>query len=238
MKIALVNEQLESAAIRRLNIDGFTVIPLPPDRRLSEAVCRHPDTLIARIGDNIITTAEYAEDALCVFSDIREYLPDIRQHFSSDERGDLYPSDVVMNILVMGKRAFGKCDSLSECVKDVLCKDGIELIGTRQGYPACTVLKLSDGAAITADRGMARILRDQGVNVTVISEGGILLPPHEYGFIGGASAVYNNKVYFFGDITTHKDHELIISTIEALGMEAVSLLDGELTDLGGIIFLE
>ena len=70
----------------------------------------------------------------------------------------------------------------------------------------------------------------------MICQGGITLPPYEYGFIGGSSGVYGKKIYFFGDITRHKDADKILKAINDEGYTAVSLSDEELTDLGGIIF--
>ena len=82
---------------------------------------------------------------------------------------------------------------------------------------------------------MAITLEKNGVNVTLISNGGISLPPYDYGFIGGASGVIGKNVFFFGDISKHPDCKKICSAIENAGYTPVSLSDEELTDLGGII---
>ena len=59
----------------------------------------------------------------------------------------------------------------------------------------------------------------------------------EYGFIGGAASLFEDKIYFLGDISKHPESEKILSFIEENGKTAVSLSDEQLADLGGIIFL-
>ena len=45
------------------------------------------------------------------------------------------------------------------------------------------------------------------------------------------------SVFFLGDIMTHPDGERITEFIENLGMKVVSLGEGELQDMGEIVFL-
>ena len=66
---------------------------------------------------------------------------------------------------------------------------------------------------------------------------GKAFPPYEYGFIGGSGGVDGKSVFFLGDIMTHPDGERITEFIENLGMKVVSLGEGELQDMGGIMFL-
>ncbi len=216
--------------------EGFLLIKLPPDKRLGEAVASHPDTVMFSVSGEIVTTAEYCDDAAYVFSDIRELSPGTRITFTSDERGDKYPLDCIMNALVIGRRIFCKADTVSRAIRDLAARRGYEIVHTNQGYPACTVLSFGN-SAITADAGLGSLLAECGIRVTLISEGSISLPPYQYGFIGGASGVVGSKVYFFGDISTHPDCEMICRAIREEGYTPVSLSDGELCDLGGIISL-
>lgn len=237
MNILIVDERIDEKCERALIKEGFFLLKLPCDVRLGKAVGSHPDTLLFYSDGQIITTAEYAEDALYFFTDIREYSPSTRLRFTDEKRGAEYPTDCIMNALVIGKRIFGRTDSLSAAIREYAECQGYELIHTRQGYPACSVLAFGN-AAITADEGLALLLEKNGVRVTRISAGGISLPPHQYGFIGGASGVVGDKIYFFGNIDTHPDGERICEAIRREGFTPISLSDGELVDLGGIIALQ
>jgi hypothetical protein len=136
--------------------------------------------------------------------------------------------------LVIGNKIICKSDSVSHAIPEFAKEHGYEIIHTNQGYPTCSVLTFGS-SAITADAGLADLLEKNGIRVTLIKSGGISLPPYEYGFIGGASGVVGNKVYFFGNLDLHPDAEIIRRAIEGEGYTAISLSDEELGDFGGII---
>ena len=78
----------------------------------------------------------------------------------------------------------------------------------------------------------------EGIDVTVIENGDIALPPHKYGFIGGAAGVFGKEIFFLGDYRTHRSADLIESAILNAGFTPIALSDEPLSDLGRIIFLE
>ena len=236
MKILIVDSRISEKCERALEKEGFFLIKLPPDPNLGEAVASHPDTVMFYSDGEIITTAEYCDAASYVFGDIREYATMVKIVFTGDRRSSKYPDDCIMNALVIGKRLFCKTDTVSSSIIDFANQNGYGVINTNQGYPACSVLAFGE-SAITADKGIADVLKKNGVNVTLISEGGISLPPYEYGFIGGASGVEENKIYFFGNLDLHPDCKTIRDAIESEGYSAISLSDEPLADLGGFILL-
>ncbi len=224
--------------VSRLEGLGFNVLTLPAFDSLPKAIQSHPDSLLFLLKNRLFSYSPYAECGLEVFSDIREYHRNTVLSFVSEDAGKSYPEDTRLNALLMGDKLFSRLESISDAVKEHATALGIKLINTKQGYPACTTLKINSSAAVSADTGMKRLLEKEGIEVLLISSGGISLPPYEYGFIGGASFVFGSKVYFFGDITSHPDGERIIKFIENKGLEAVSLFGGGLIDLGGAVILE
>ena len=236
MKVIIVDQRIPLSCERYLLKEGFLPIKLAPDPDLGEAVASHPDTVLFYNDGRIITTADYCDAAAYVFSDIREYAPEVKITFTADKRGKSYPKDCIMNALVIGKNIFCKADSVSEAIIDYAKLGGYNIINTKQGYPACSVLHFGN-SAITADEGLAAVLTESGIKVTLIRQGHISLPPYEYGFIGGASGVVGNKIYFFGDISTHPDCDRILEAIIGEGYTPISLSSEKLADLGGIIAL-
>ena len=236
MKTIIVDNRISEKCERSLLKEGFNIIKLSKDPDLGNAVLSHPDTVLFYAEGQIITTADYCDVAPYVFSDIREFAPSIKISFTCDKRKPEYPYDCIMNALVIGKKIFCKSDSISEAVIRFARENQYEIIHTSQGYPACVTLAFGNNA-ITADRGLATVLENNGVSVTLIDEGHISLPPYQYGFIGGASGVVGDKVYFFGDIKSHPDYDKICSHIRSRGFYPISLSDEELIDLGGIIAL-
>ena len=84
---------------------------------------------------------------------------------------------------------------------------------------------------------MAQALSKLGINVTVISNADISLPPYEYGFIGGASGVFGDTVYFLGNPDLHRDGEKIRAAITGAGYKLCALSDEPLYDYGTLIFI-
>ena len=234
MKVLLVDNRISNKCERTLEKEGFFLIKLPADPNLEKAIASHPDTVLFYNDGELITTADYCDAAAYVFSDIREFSPDVKIHFTSDIRSDKYPMDCQMNALVIGKRVFCKTDTVSKTIIDFANRRGYEIIHTNQGYPACSVLTFGN-SAITSDEGLASVMAKNGVRVTIISNGSISLPPYEYGFIGGASGVVGKKIYFLGRIESHPDYPAIFDAISQEGYTAISLSDEDLYDLGGII---
>ena len=149
--------------------------------------------------------------------------------------GESYPRDVLFNGFTLCGKLFCNEKGFSDVVADFARKNGIEVINVKQGYAKCSTLVLGDKGIITADVGIAEAAKPF-CKVLLIESGGIALPPYEYGFIGGASLVLENEVFFFGDLSGHKNHNEILSFIEDCGFSAISLSDEPLTDCGGGIF--
>ena len=236
MRIILVDERISYSIERSLYKLGVRPIRLPSDPCLGEAIKSHPDTLMFHHGRNIITTADYCDAAAYIFSDIRELTDDVKISFTADMRGSKYPSDCLMNALVINDKIFCNKSHISNAIINYAENNGLKIIHTNQGYPACTTLAFGN-SAITSDRGMAKAMQNEGIKVLLITEGHIALPPHEYGFIGGASVVIGNKVCFYGDISRHPDADAIVGFIKNNGYEPISLSDDPLVDLGGGIVL-
>ena len=237
MKIVICDNRINAADERGLMKRGYYVIKLPSFPSLTEAIESHPDSLLFRAGDTLYTTCEYCEEAAFVFSDIREFCPEVKLKFIDVAPGKGFPNDARMNAAVIGKYLVANKKTIAKEILEIGEKSGLTLLNVNQSYPNCSILKLNDENVITADIGISRALRSVGINVLLIEPGHIFLPPYEYGFIGGAGGVDGKNVFFLGDIMTHPDGRKITEFIENLGMKVHSLSEGALQDLGGIVFL-
>ena len=237
MKTAIVDSRISEKMNRRLALEGFQVMKLPPSSALPEAIASHPDSLIFKLGNTILTTADYCEEASYVFSDLRELYPEIKISVSADELGGRYPEDARLNALVIGNNLFCNRGNISEGVLRIAEDRGLSVINVKQGYPACSVLTLRDSAAITSDEGLCKTFSKYGIRVYKIRKGAISLPPYEYGFIGGACGVFEDKIYFLGNYKAHPSAHIIEEAAREMSYTPISLSDEELVDLGGILFI-
>lgn len=238
MTLALVDERIDDGVSSALSERGFSVIKLPRCTRLPEAIAAHPDSLVARVGDTLLVEGEYLSHNRDLFELVRAHAPYMNIKEVTRPLGSRYPDDCALNALMLGGRLYARRESLAD---EILCEavtHGLDVVSVKQGYPACATLALGDRAAITADRGLARVFCERGIDVLTVDDGGIKLPPYEYGFIGGASGVYRDTVYFLGDVSSHPSAEAICEFCMAKGFRVVSLSGAALSDLGGILFID
>lgn len=236
MICAVVDNRISEACRSRLAAEGFKVILLSPDKRLSEAVASHTDMLIARVDKNIVINRDYAKEHSEIIEEIRASAPEYNIIVDNSPMLKDYPNDCIYNCLVTNDKIYTR-NTENESISTLAKASGRALQKIKQGYPACTTLMLGNTHAITADEGMARVLSSDGISVTLIENGDISLPPYEYGFIGGACGACGDTVYFCGDVSAHRSFEKIADAIKRAGMKYVSLSFEKLSDLGGILFL-
>lgn len=234
--LCILDERVSVECENNLRARGFQVLRLPPFRRLGAAMASHPDMLMFYHGGELIASEEYRAENPEIFSEIARSTA-ARLTFTDESFCAKYPYDARLNALVCGNKIFYKRDTVSEAIKEHARVFGLCEVSVKQGYPACTVLTFGN-SAVTADRGMARALTEYGISVTLISDGGISLPPYEYGFIGGTAGVYGKEVYFLGDVRRHAEAEVICGAIEGAGYLPVSLSGEPLRDFGRILFIE
>ena len=227
MTVAIVDGRIGSAVRENLFAEGFCIFELPRCARLPDAVASHPDMLMIRLGDELIVEGGFYEENRELFDCLSEILSSINIKPTHSRVEDKYPHDCILNALRIDKRLFVKSDSVSREVLAAADRIGLKTVSVRQGYPACTVLALGSTHAITADRGMAKALSREGIEVLLIENGDVSLPPHEYGFIGGAAGVFGNKVYFLGDLKTHRHGDKIRRFCEGAGITLSEFFDRE-----------
>jgi len=239
-RLAFIDGRAPRDSLAALVRYEFYPIPMPPYSALGAPVSSHTDMLLHRAGNTLISHADYCEEHEEHWKLIRELLraSGLTLKFISERAEKTYPRDAILNALEIGGTLFCKTDTVAPTILEHAKARELRTVHVNQGYPACTVLKLCDSAAVTADRGMARALTSRGIRVTLIEEGGVLLPPYPHGFIGGAGAVFGDTLYFVGRIEEHPSYNIIREAAALEGITLTSLGDGPLTDVGGILFTD
>ena len=229
--LALCSEAMPQDALSALVFRGYDVITLPAHPALPEPVASHADMVTAVLDNAVFFDKIYGEAYPHLTSALRGRGVDV---VVLDECiGGEYPRDVLLNVLIGRNFAIGH-ERSSQTLREALSASR-GFIAVKQGYAACSTL-LARGALVSADRGIIRAASAYCDTLTV-SPGHIALPPYDTGFIGGASGVDDDTVYFVGDVRSHPDGERIVSHLASHGADAVSLAGGQLVDVGGIKFL-
>ena len=215
-----LNGYFDSSGIKRFVVK--------PNNYIDFAVRSHADMSAIHLGGNEILLDKQQSE---IGEKINAY--GCKVTYTEREIKGKYPADIALNFTILDNRFIGKTD----CGDEKLLKSVIDFdkINVKQGYCKCSCLVVNDNAVITDDESIFKTLTDIGIDCLLVSKGDVLLPGHEYGFIGGASGkISANEVLFFGDITKHRDYKKIADFVVKYGCKIISL-NFPLTDFGGFI---
>lgn len=231
MRCFFINEKLPRPMEAALSAYGRCV-RLPAFSALLEPVCRHPDMLMARVGGRLLLHRAYAAG--------RAVLDALGVPYTLSEAkvGADYPRDAALNVCTAGECLFAAPKAVSQAVLDVAAQEGFRFVPVRQGYAGCSTVAVGD-AVVSADAGICRAARENGLAVLQISPGGIGIERYDTGFIGGACGVIDDKtVGFFGDVRTFGAYSALRGFFDPRGISLVSLGEGALFDYGGLVSAE
>lgn len=199
----------------------FNVIKLPLSNNVYEEISGHSDIFYTKINNQVIVAPN---------AEIME------QHFilGKEKVGKEYPKDVLYNVCQIGNKVIGSKYTDKSIKPDIIVK---------QGYVKCSIAVTSDNSCITSDKGIARVLESNNIDVIYIEENNINLLKKDAtasimkGFIGGASLVFDNKFVLFGDSNNLSNKDKIIQHLDKYNLELVDFKGLDIYDYGGgIVF--
>lgn len=155
-----------------------------------------------------------------------------------DNIGTNYPDNIALNAALVGNKLLCLEIGLHPTVKDFCYKSGIKIINVKQGYTKCSTLIINENSIITDDISIQKASLKEDIDVLLVEKGDIYLNETNYGFIGGASTVIGDTVYFFGDINRHRNANKILEYLDKKNMKVECINKYQLKDIGGIITLD
>ena len=234
--IVLVDERIDLSSLLALKKTGAESFLMPPSQFLQKGVASHPDMLIfVGFGKLFCHANYYVENKHLIDKIITSSRLELI--LSNEEMGEKYPNDVKFNAALVGNKLICNRKTVSKLILAEAEKNGCEIIHVSQGYTKCSVCIVSENAIITSDKPIFDACIAHGIDALLITEGNIDLPGYNYGFIGGATGILGDSVYFCGDISKHHDGERIIEFCQNHGKTANSLSDQNLLDVGTIFFI-
>jgi hypothetical protein len=215
--------------IQALETMKITVLKVPGDPRFSAPVSSHADMQCHFLsGGKGFCTNELLQRR---FAAAGIFLLQTNVYDFSQ-----YPQDCSLNAARIGHLIFANPKCLCPELKQAYQKQGLHLIPVQQGYAKCSIVPVNEDAAITEDSGIADAVQSAGIDVLRLRPGAVALQGYPYGFIGGTCGkIAKNKLAFAGCIMRHPEARQILSFLQKHHVQAVSLIDGPLQDIGGIL---
>lgn len=202
-------------------------------RELAEPISCHPDMTLCPVGEGVVVCAP------SVFEAYSKTLSPFGIQLVQGEKslGRDYPEDIAYNVLNTRHFSFARWESTEEKISRLLTERGVTRLRVAQGYSRCAALAVGDGI-ITADASIARAAGQAGLSVLQLQPGNIELPGYDYGFIGGASGILNEKTAaFFGSLDLHPEGAAIRRFVAEQGFTCREIPGQPLTDIGTILSL-
>lgn len=225
--ITAPNESVVNA-LSKMGINCITTRESPD---LSTPVNCHPDMLCHHLGGKTFV----------VYRDQTELIDKLKSlgakvQITTKILQPHYPYDIALNVLRLGRLAFGKINCMDPILISYFNSEKIELVNIKQGYAKCSICVVDEKSIITSDKSIVKTAREQGIDVLLISPGDIELKGYDYGFIGGTCGkIDKNLLAFAGDIKTHPQSNEIINFCNERSVSVISLHTGPLQDIGSII---
>lgn len=191
----------------------------------------HPDMNISFIGRDDAVLHSSQQTAANV---LKTRVKGLSVHISDLPKSSEYPFDIALNTVTFNKKLFGHKKYISPQISDLAKRKDYEIIDCKQGYTHCSILKISETAAVTGDKGLYDKLKSGGIDALLVNNAEIRLKGYNCGFIGGCGFMLEeNLLALNGSLKKCTFGKELKDFCKSHGAEIAEASDDPLTDIGG-----
>ena len=209
------------------------LIELPYQSSVYEEISSHPDIFFCKINNQIFQAPNLKLE--------NKLETKLKTKQGSNSVGAQYPEDIKYNICQLGKRVIHNFKYTDPAVAEYIDSTGLQKINIKQGYSKCSISVTSENSCITSDEGIYETLKRENIDVLLLDNTNIRLVDKNglqtkmNGFIGGATAVIEDKFIIFGDSNKILDKASLIEHLNNHNLKLVDFKNLEIIDYGSII---
>lgn len=209
------------------------LIELPYQSSVYDEISSHPDIFFCKINNQIFQAPNLKLE--------NKLETKLKTKQGSNSVGAQYPEDIKYNICQIGKRVIHNFKYTDPAVAKYIDSTGIQKINIKQGYSKCSISVTSENSCITSDEGIYETLKRENMDVLLLDNTNIRLVDKNglqtkmSGFIGGATAVIEDKFIIFGDSNKILDKASLIEHLNNHNLKLVDFKNLEIIDYGSII---
>lgn len=241
MKYFLVDNKIREIEFKKLEEFG-KVVKLPKINTVYEEISGHADISFCALKNNLVVAKEREKFINELFE--KENILEINVIYGENVLKENYPFDIKFNVCIVGNYAIHNFEYTDKKLKEMLVKNGYELIDIKQGYTNCSIAIIDDNSIITCDKGIYNALKNTNLNILYLDYIPYikLIKRDAYskmdGFIGGAiSKINDNKVVVFGELDKIDKNNQIRKFIEERKIEIIDFKGLDVIDYGGMIVI-
>lgn len=205
------------------------LVLLGTENMVYKSISGHPDIFICTGPEAVVIAPGLPEEIKNALS--QHGIPVIR---GSADPGKTYPASARYNAVITPEYIIHNLKITDPVIAETF-KDRKQL-HVNQGYTRCNFLALDGNRFITSDRGIEKVLLQEGKTVFYVDPAPVRLLGQKHGFFPGCCGLMDEEVFITGSLKFHPQGEEIRSFIGSAGYSVQELYEGPLTDVGGIIF--
>jgi hypothetical protein len=229
-----VDYRITNEEINNLIKHDLTPVIIPKCNDIYEAIDGHVDiqlNILNKEEKTLIVQKNINKDFLNFLSS-----NSIKYILSESSLENLYPDNIILNALITEKYFIHNINFSDKNLIDTQSRK--KIINVKQGYTKCSILPIRNEAFITSDRGIFESMKKEDIDILLIPPGDILLPPLNYGFIGGTGGMISeNKLGLFGELNNYLYGDEVYKFLYKYDVEPIYLKKGKLTDRGSLMIL-
>ncbi|MCY6482773.1 hypothetical protein OW763_00175 [Clostridium aestuarii] len=233
MKKIILDYRTSDEEKENLLMLGYNILLCPPSEQLYNAVCGHPDMLIHILNkENVVVHRDMPKEFTTNLSKLN-----INIMYSNSSLTTSYPSNIILNAVNTDNYFIHYLKYTDKTLLNLVEKNK-KLINVKQGYTKCSTAVITSSAIITSDKGIAKSLFKENIDVLLLPPGDIELPGLNYGFIGGCCGlIEDNVLAFFGHLDYYDYKDKVLKFLKKHKVEPIFLRKGKLIDRGSILTL-
>jgi len=205
------------------------LVLLRTENMVYKSISGHPDIFLCAGQEAVVMAPGIPEE---IKNALSEYgIPLIR---GIADPGKTYPASARYNAVITPEYIIHNLKITDPVIAETF--NGRKQLHVNQGYTRCNLLALDNDRFITSDRGIEKVLLQEGNTVFYIDPAPVRLHGQKHGFFPGCCGILDREVFIAGSLKFHPQGEEISAFIQSSGYTVQKLYDGPLTDVGGIIF--
>jgi len=215
--------------VKKLEEYGYICIPTEKSTDVSGPISLHADVLYLKTDDKTIYVSECQKNNIKLLKQMGYTVKTVKlsPSYKTESKLNMVITD---DIILCNPKT---CIDLSEI------KGNRKIIPVNQGYTKCSTVVIDNDNFITEDESIYNALIQNGKNCLLIEKGYVRLEGYEYGFIGGASAYFENEriLLFFGNIKKQKHYINIINFCSKNNIKIDYIKNIHIFDIGGSVII-
>ncbi len=216
--------------LEKFNVDIFTTSKCDS---VYDEISYHTDIQMFIDGRNIIIEPKLYDKYVEELNKENNFIIEKGESFLTDS----YPKDIMYNSCIIGKYFIHNLEYTDKKILEYIDKNNYEKINIKQGYSKCSISIVDENSIITSDKGIAKEL-SKYLDVLYIEPDENIRLGNMAGIIGGATGLIDNNWLINGDINRLKECDKIINFVKQKNKEIVCLNNGEIEDVGSILFIK